>query len=362
MADAAYVGGGVRAASPGRTTSRSAPRRPITGWCGSPSPSSCPCSPSPGRCCTPPSPSARWPRRTTTRRSSPGSSRPTCSRARTRCTSSSRPARPGRSSPIYDARPPPGRLPSTRRARCRPTAARSSATLDRQSAAEERWDAVAQTAIDARNARRGAPDDGRSAARDRAVEDFLAANRDYQRVLDARRVEELEGRRARPGEADLRAQRRVRRDRAGAASSAAAAPSPPSGAVETEHDDVERRYADGQARFGEAMQVAENQAEGHELLVRHLEAGAPDAAITVLIRNNSGDRLEPAMPLPERLPARRAAGARQAARLPRRAPQPPGRPGRRQRRDHHAARSAACGRASRPASRCWSAARSSAPC
>ena len=50
------------------------------------------------------------------------------------------------------------------------------------------------------------------------------------------------------------------------------------------------------------MQVAENQAEGHELLVRHLEAGAPDATITVLIRNNSGDRLEPAMPLPDDSP------------------------------------------------------------
>ena len=46
------------------------------------------------------------------------------------------------------------------------------------------------------------------------------------------------------------------------------------------------------------MQVAENQNEGHELLIDHLEAGTPDAAITVLIRNNSGDRLEPAVELP----------------------------------------------------------------
>ena len=71
------------------------------------------------------------------------------------------------------------------------------------------------------------------------------------------------------------------------------------GAEEAARDESERRYADGQARFGEAMQVAENQSEGHELLIRHLEAGTPDASITVLIRNNSGDRLEPAVDLPE---------------------------------------------------------------
>jgi diguanylate cyclase (GGDEF)-like protein len=50
------------------------------------------------------------------------------------------------------------------------------------------------------------------------------------------------------------------------------------------------------------MQVAENQNEGHQLLIRHLEAGTPEAAITVLIRNNSGDRLEPAVELPEDSP------------------------------------------------------------
>lgn len=175
------------------------------------------------------------------------------------------------------------------------------ATLGRQSAAEDRWDAVAQKAIDARNARRGTTEDVWSAARDRAVGDFLAANRDYQRVLDARRVEELKAAALVPvklifalsvvfGAIALALVLRRRRTAAAVR------------AVETEHDDVERRYADGQARFGEAMQVAENQAEGHELLVRHLEAGAPDATITVLIRNNSGDRLEPAMALPEDSP------------------------------------------------------------
>jgi diguanylate cyclase (GGDEF)-like protein len=50
------------------------------------------------------------------------------------------------------------------------------------------------------------------------------------------------------------------------------------------------------------MQVAENQAEGHDILTRHLERGIPDAAITVLIRNNSADRLEPALALAEDSP------------------------------------------------------------
>src|SRR4029079_7106008 len=227
------------------------------------------------------------------------------------------------------------------------------ATLGRQSAAEDRWDAVARKASDARNARRGTPEDVWSAARERGVGDFLAANRDYQRVLDARRVEELKAAALVPvklifalsvvfGAIALALVLRRRRTVAAVR------------AVETGHDDVERRYAGGQARFGEARQVAENQAEGHELLVRHLEAGAPDATITVLIRNKSGDRLEPAMPLPAGSPrraparppaprepwagappARGATRARQAARLPRGAPQPPGRPGREQRRDHH---------------------------
>ena len=90
--------------------------------------------------------------------------------------------------------------------------------------------------------------------------------------------------------------------------------------------------------------------------------GRPTRRITVLIRNNSGDRLEPAVAAARGLPARRAARARQAARLPRRPPQPPRRPGRRAATRSSPARSAARRRASRPASRCSSAARSSARC
>jgi diguanylate cyclase (GGDEF)-like protein len=175
------------------------------------------------------------------------------------------------------------------------------ATIVRQQAAEERWDEMSEAAIEARNAGRGVPSERRSAQRDRVVKEFLRANRDYERALDTRRVEELKAAALVPVKlifilsvafGMIALGLVVRRRRAVAVARAA----------EAERDDVERRYADGQARFGEAMQVAEDQAEGHALLVRHLEAGTPDATITVLVRNNSGDRLEPAGVLPDGSP------------------------------------------------------------
>src|SRR4051794_20956031 len=171
------------------------------------------------------------------------------------------------------------------------------ATLTRQSAAEDRWDVLATAAIGAIDAGRAKPGPAQSVRRHRAVEDFLRANRDYQRSLDSRRVEELKAAAIVPVKLlfvlsvifgaialafVLRRRRALTRTQD----------------VEDARDAADRHYADGQARFGEAMQVAENQSEGHELLIRHLEAGTPDASITVLIRNNSGDRLEPAVALP----------------------------------------------------------------
>ena len=171
------------------------------------------------------------------------------------------------------------------------------AALDRQAAAERRWDAVAKASLAARDRQQTAVIDRWTPARERAIEAFLRANGDLQRSLDAARAEELQAAALVPvklifglsvGFGAIALVLVLRRRRALAAAETR----------ETEREDAERRYADAQARFGEAMQVAENQAEGHELLVRHLEAGAPEAAITVLIRNNSGDRLEPALPLP----------------------------------------------------------------
>jgi diguanylate cyclase (GGDEF)-like protein len=170
-------------------------------------------------------------------------------------------------------------------------------TLVRQTAAADRWNEFARTTITGSSA----PSKDYASAREQAVNDFLRANRDYQRSLDTRRVEELKAAALVPvkltvtlsilfGAIALGLVARRRHVRAGIR------------ALEARRDEDERRYAEGQARFGEAMQVAENQGEGHELLIRHLEAGAPDAAITVLIRNNSGDRLEPAVPLAEDSP------------------------------------------------------------
>ena len=170
-------------------------------------------------------------------------------------------------------------------------------TLDRQSEAAERWNQIAQTTIAARTS----PGEDYSALREKIVQDFLSANREYQRQLDAARAEELKAAALVPvkliitlsvvfGAIALGIATHRRRSDAAAR------------AEQDAHNDAERRYADGQARFGEAMQVAENQNEGHELLISHLEAGTPEAAITVLIRNNSGDRLEPAVDLPEGSP------------------------------------------------------------
>ena len=56
------------------------------------------------------------------------------------------------------------------------------------------------------------------------------------------------------------------------------------------------------------MQVAEDQQEGHELLRSHLKRWVPDAAVRVLVRNNSADRLESAVALPEEDPIAPALG------------------------------------------------------
>jgi diguanylate cyclase (GGDEF)-like protein len=175
------------------------------------------------------------------------------------------------------------------------------ATLKRQSAAEDGWDEIAEKAIAAHNAGRHVLSDDTALARERHIDEFVAANRDYQRLLDEMRVDELKAAALVPvkliiilsvvfGTIALALVARRRHIRSGVRAAEAAGRA------------AEQRYAEGQARFAEAMQVAENQGEGHELLISHLEAGMPDAAITVLVRNNSGDRLEPAVPLPENSP------------------------------------------------------------
>jgi diguanylate cyclase (GGDEF)-like protein len=53
-----------------------------------------------------------------------------------------------------------------------------------------------------------------------------------------------------------------------------------------------------QAEFSDVLQMANGEAEAHQLLQRHLERTLPATAAVVLNRNNSADRLEAVTPLP----------------------------------------------------------------
>jgi diguanylate cyclase (GGDEF)-like protein len=64
-------------------------------------------------------------------------------------------------------------------------------------------------------------------------------------------------------------------------------------AVEPQQDRIE---------FTEALQIANDEDEAHQLLRRHLERSFPGTAVAVLSRNNSADRLEAVTPLPEGSP------------------------------------------------------------
>src|SRR3954451_7192249 len=104
------------------------------------------------------------------------------------------------------------------------------------------------------------PDMVRWPERERLIQDFVDANRGYQRFLDEARVEGLKSAALVPVKLILLASFVLgglsialigRRGRG------LAAPLAP----KKEAAEAERAYAQGQSRFGEAMQVAENQAE-----------------------------------------------------------------------------------------------------
>jgi diguanylate cyclase (GGDEF)-like protein len=56
--------------------------------------------------------------------------------------------------------------------------------------------------------------------------------------------------------------------------------------------DGERRQREGQREFSDVLQITESEAEAYQLIKRHLERSLPAAAVTVMSRNNSRDRLE----------------------------------------------------------------------
>ena len=135
-------------------------------------------------------------------------------------------------------------------------------------------------------------------ARRRALDRFLAANDDYQAVLERRRRAELKAAGLIPvaltlvlgllfggaGVALLARNRRVQADRRAAAARATAS---------------SEGFARTQERFREALQVASDQGEAHRLLVGHLERWVPGTRAVLLNRNNSEDRLEAATALAE---------------------------------------------------------------
>jgi hypothetical protein len=122
-----------------------------------------------------------------------------------------------------------------------------------------------------------------------------------------------------------------------------------------------RDYEASQAELADTMQLSETEVEPHDLLRRHLERAIQDSRVTVLNRNHSADRLEPATPVEPECPLTASLqGAKSRSCLAIRFG-----------RVHQAAwtgsrcspaRSAPSSRGSRPASRCWSAARSSGRC
>jgi diguanylate cyclase (GGDEF)-like protein len=169
--------------------------------------------------------------------------------------------------------------------------------IDVQQRTEQEWEDLAQRAIDLAKSGRPAPAANARAQQD-ALDEFLAANRNFQSALDRKRSEEVGAAALVPVKAILLlsavfgalgiglAYRRRSVSRAKRAATAAEV------ARET-------AYARSQARFAEAMQVAEDQHEGHQLLTAHLQRWVPEAAVRILVRNNSANRLEPAIAVAE---------------------------------------------------------------
>ena len=103
----------------------------------------------------------------------------------------------------------------------------------------------------------------------------------------------------------------------------AAAAVPPSGGSR----ETEIAYRVRQREFADLIQAVESEAEAHELVQRHLQRSVPGARATVLIRNNSDNRLQAATELARGVGAQRVAGRRRAPLLPGdpAGPSPPGR-------------------------------------
>lgn len=165
------------------------------------------------------------------------------------------------------------------------------ASLQEQETIAQRWQRLAERArqkIDVYL------DPGPARQREAQMAQFRAANADYQRLVEARRVSRE--RRlawlsvfvvlgmailfATVGALILRRQRRLQARRR--ASDAA---------------DLAR-----QRDLGVGLQVARGDAEAHDVLRRHLELTVPASEAVVLVRNNSANRLQPGTQIPDGSP------------------------------------------------------------
>jgi diguanylate cyclase (GGDEF)-like protein len=77
-------------------------------------------------------------------------------------------------------------------------------------------------------------------------------------------------------------------------------------AAEQQRDARERAYVEERRRFAEVVQVSETESEARELIRRRIETSLAGAAVTVLNRNNSANRLEAMTALPEGSPLNEA--------------------------------------------------------
>ena len=175
--------------------------------------------------------------------------------------------------------------------------------LDRQESSSNQWHALARR--DVSRARRGLRLLGvHLDQRNQLLESFVTANTEYRHRLAANRQDELHEAALVPVRLVIglgllfaaiaflifRRQRRTAQVREEEQARRAAA---------------EAEFVDSQARFGEALQVAQDQPEAHMLLKRHLEKRIPGSSAVVLNRNNSANRLEPSEQLPENHPLSR---------------------------------------------------------
>jgi diguanylate cyclase (GGDEF)-like protein len=168
------------------------------------------------------------------------------------------------------------------------------AAIGRQAAAWREWRALARREL----SRGGRPPATEVHRRNELIDSFSTANAAYERRLGVVREEE-EGQSALLpvwtilglsslfiGAGAVYVHLARRRSRAEAAAGAVARGD-------------EESFVRTQGRFVEALQVAEDQSEAHQLLKSHLDGSIPRSSAMVLNRNNSANRLEATVPLPE---------------------------------------------------------------